>query len=293
MVRVVQAGSLRRMAAMLLSLLTCVDAAAVCDDRSRPGCNGSGESEKWLVEHVDRTFRMRATNKIDGSSTAWRIAAGAFGGDVRAIQVYRSRALVISYVTRGIYHIVLLDLAGPGQVASFLAYDLRRSPDDRYLLYRIAYNAWSPGDARVMLLDLQSVDDGALLAGRADCDIMAPCASEVGNTAYELPSEGAWLGAGTWDLEHSRLLLTVPEGDGRSSLVAVSLTGDTPEVACRVPIHEMQVQSEFPASFRRGVRALTYESADDVAVIDVEDQNSVKSEYRVSLAEACVDQGTR
>ena len=34
-----------------------------------------------------------------------------------------------------------------------------------------------------MLLDLQSVDDEALIAGRADCDIMAPCAVEVGKMA--------------------------------------------------------------------------------------------------------------
>ncbi len=44
--------------------------------------------------------------------------------------------------------------------------------------------------------------------------MLVPCDVEVGTPVYEVPSEGAWpvsLG-GEWNLEHKRLLLTVPVG---------------------------------------------------------------------------------
>ena len=143
----------------------------------------------------------------------------------------------------------------------------------------------------MFLLDLQKVDDAALIEGRADCDIMAPCPVEVGKSAYKLPSEDAWAYGKTWDLEHDRLLFTAPERGGRSVLIAVSLAGESPEVVCRVPIHGRRVEGEFSAALFRSVRGLRYEPAEDIAVVEVEDQNSVKSEYRVLLAEACADQG--
>lgn len=300
MVRVIHASCVCRIAVTLLSVLACADTAALwCDsDRSPSGCNGIGESAEWRLEYVDIVtsehpgyYIMRAIRKPDGTSTTLRIST-RIKGRVEAIQVYRARALVLAYATRGLYEVVLLDLEGRKQVASFLAYDLRKSPDDRYLLYRIAYNAWADGhDARVFLLDLQNVDDAALIAGRADCHIMKPCPVEVGKSAYKLPSEDAWVHGKTWDLEHHRLLFTAPERSGGSVLVAVSLAGESPEVVCSVPIHTLNVQGEFSSLLRRGVRGLSYDPAEDVAVIEVEDQNSVKSEYRVSLAEACAGQG--
>lgn len=287
------------MAVTLLSLLACVDASALrCySDRSYPGCDGSGESAEWLVEYVDTEseypydIRMRASNKVDCSSTAWRIAT-RFGGSVHVIQVYRSRALIMSYLTRGLYHVVLHDLAEQRQVAEFHAYDLSRSPDDRYLLYRIGYSAVGPWDPRVFLLDLLADEgDEALIAGRANCGMLGPCAVEVGIPVHEMPSPEDMVRGLAWDLQDGRLLFIAPDSEDGRSLLAVSLAGRTPEIVCRVPIHGQRVQGKFSAPLLRGVRGLSYESSDDVAVIKVEDQNGIRSDYRVSLAQACAGRG--
>ena len=93
MVRVIQAGCVCRMALALLSLLICADAAALwCDsDRSRSGCNGTGESAEWRLEYVDIVtsehpgyYIMRAIRKPDGTSTMLRVSTrfdGARGSD--------------------------------------------------------------------------------------------------------------------------------------------------------------------------------------------------------------------
>ena len=100
----------RVMAAAVLSLLACANAWAVrCySNPDYPGCGGFGESDEWRVElvHTHREhpyyFLMRATNKLDGSSTSFRIPT-PYGELVNVIQVHGSRAVVIGYLTRGLY----------------------------------------------------------------------------------------------------------------------------------------------------------------------------------------------
>ena len=297
MVQMIRPGCARMIAATLLSLLACTDASALrCNsDPSYPGSDGSGESDEWRVEYVDRTvrhyFQMRATNKVDGSTTTWRITT-PFGGSVHEIQVYRSRAVIMSYITRGIYHVILHDLAEQREVAQFHAYDFGRSPDDRYLLYRIGYSAVGPWDPRVFLLDLLAdAGDEALIAGRADCGLLFPCDVEVGIPVFEMPSWNHRVHGLVWDLLYERLMFTAPDSEDGRSLFVLSLAGRKPEIVCRVPIHGERVQGEFSAPLRSGVRGLSYESADDVAVIRVQDQNGIRSDYRVSLAGACAGQG--
>ena len=73
--------------------------------------------------------------------------------------------------------------------------------------------------------------------------------------------------------------------------MSVSLTEGRHEVTCRVPINRWRVEGEFSGARRRGVDELRYDPTADVAVVEVRDQNDVRSEHRVSLAEACVGQG--
>ena len=291
-------SSFAKLGLILAGLVASLPAAAAYPCPGQ-GCDGVGESEEWRVEFVDRSeypyyFRMRATSKVDGSSTTWRMAS-PYGGSMWDIQVHRSRAVIVSYLTRGLYHVVLHDLAEQRQVAQFHGYYLVRSPDDRYLLYRIGYSAVGPWDARVFLLDLQAIDeDEALIAGRRGrCDLLVPCAVEVGTPVYELPSPDDGVRGATWDLQHRRLFFTAPDSEDGRTLFVLSLAGDTPEIVCRVPIHRSRVQGEFSAPLLlRYVDGFTYEAAEDVAVVEVRDQNDVRSEYRVSLAEACAGQGS-
>ena len=315
MIQVVRSGWIWAVLRALLGVLACADAGAVCGDRSYPGCDGTGESGEWRVEFVDVVntehpsyFRVRTTSKLKGASATWRIPTDSFGGDVRAIQVYRSRALVISYATRGFYHIALLDLAKQEQVASFLAWGLNRSPDDRYLLYRIAHSARGPWDPRVFLLDLQDVDHKARIGGSGtNPGMIAHAGMKVGTPVYELPERTGYpkvdherravdfghphyVSDLVWDLKRERLLLILPDNEEKPSLVALSLSKEITEPTCRVPVHATGAQGEFSVSLHRTAFDLNYEPADDVAVIKIKDKNGVRPDFRVSLTEACAGQ---
>ena len=312
MIHVVLLGCKRVAIAALMTLLVCANAVAECDDKSHPVC---GESAQWRVEFVDflhtedpRYFRVRTINKRDGTSAISQIQTDHFGGDVRTIQVHRARALVISYVTRGLYHVALLDLATQERVASFIAWGLTRSPDRRYLLYRVGHSAVGPWDTRMFLLDLQGVDDTGLTGRRGDSlASLVHSGMKIGRPIYELPgregypkvdherrtvdfgSPHVWLDL-VWDLEHERLLLVVPDNEETRSLVTLSLTSETLEPTCRIPVHPTEGEAGTSASLRHSTFDLSYAPVDDVAAIKITHQDDVRLDIRVSLADACASQ---
>ena len=174
------------------------------------------ESDRYPQFH----FGIRAIDKRNGGTTTTRIDA-PLGGGVRWIQVRRSRALIVSYLSRGYYYMHLYDLAKRRQIAEFLAGQPYRSPDNRYLLYRVGFGA---SDPRVFLLDVQwDADDEAWIEGRRECvRPLGSCPVEVGTVVYTMPprrEEPTHLtyeaSDVVWDLAHERVLFIAMGDDYR------------------------------------------------------------------------------